>query len=49
MPGVFLSYRRSDSGVWTRRVHERPALRFGENLVWRDEDDIRLGKDYEHK
>jgi tetratricopeptide (TPR) repeat protein len=46
MPGVFLSYRRSDSGVWTRRVHERLALRFGESLVWRDEDDIRLGKDY---
>jgi tetratricopeptide (TPR) repeat protein len=46
MAGVFLSYRRKDSGPWTARLHERLALRFGEDLVWRDVDDIRVGRDY---
>lgn len=46
MAGIFLSYRRSDSGEQTRRLHERLALRYGEGLVWRDEDDIPLGSRY---
>lgn len=43
MPGVFLSYRRSDSGEWTDRLQERLELRFGETLVFRDLDDLRVG------
>ena len=46
MPGVFLSYRRRDSGSWMDRLQERLELRFGEDLVFRDLDDLRVGGDF---
>jgi hypothetical protein len=46
MAGVFLSYRRKDSGPWTDRLQERLELRFGDDLVFRDFDDLRVGSDF---
>jgi TIR domain len=43
---VFLSYRRRDSGPWMDRLQERLELRFGEDLVFRDLDDLRVGGDF---
>jgi hypothetical protein len=46
MPGVFLSYRRSDAGGWAGRLKDHLVLRFGANRVWQDVDDLPLGSDY---
>jgi len=46
MPGVFLSYRRSDSGGWAGRLRDHLALRYGEERVWQDVDDLTVGTDY---
>jgi hypothetical protein len=46
MPGVFLSYRRSDSGGWAGRLKDHLVLRFGADRVWQDVDDLPLGSDY---
>lgn len=46
MPGVFLSYRRKDSGRWVDRLQERLELQFGDDLVLRDVDDLRIGRGF---
>lgn len=46
MAGVFISYRRTDSGGWAGRLNDHLALRFGSNVVWQDVDDLEVGKDY---
>jgi hypothetical protein len=46
MPGVFLSYRRSDAGGWAGRLKDHLVLRYGPNPVWQDVDDLALGADY---
>jgi TIR domain len=46
MPGVFLSYRRSDAGGWAGRVKDHLVLRFGPDRVWQDVDDLGVGTDY---
>ena len=46
MAGVFLSYRRSDSGGWAGRLRDHLALRYGEDGVWQDVDDLTVGSDY---
>jgi hypothetical protein len=46
MPGVFLSYRRNDSGGWAGRLRDHLALRYGEDRVWQDVDDLTIGADY---
>jgi hypothetical protein len=46
MPGVFLSYRRSDAGGWAGRLKDHLVLRFGPDRVWQDVDDLALGADY---
>src|SRR4051812_9204098 len=46
MPGVFLSYRRNDSGGWAGRLRDHLALRYGEDRVWQDVDDLTVGSDY---
>ncbi len=45
MAGVFISYRRGDGG-WAGRLRDHLQLRFGDNLVWQDVDDIKLGRDF---
>ncbi len=46
MPGVFLSYRRSDAGGWAGRLRDHLVLRFGPDRVWQDVDDLPLGGDF---
>ena len=46
MPGVFLSYRRNDAGGWAGRLRDHLALRYGEDRVWQDVDDLTVGSDY---
>lgn len=46
MPGVFISYRRSDGGGWAGRLNDHLSLRFGDNVVWQDVDDLEVGKEY---
>jgi hypothetical protein len=46
MPGVFLSYRRNDSGGWAGRLRDHLVLRYGEDRVWQDVEDLTVGSDY---
>jgi hypothetical protein len=46
MPGVFLSYRRNDSGGWAGRLRDHLALRYGEDRVWQDVEDLAVGREY---
>jgi hypothetical protein len=43
MPAVFLSYRRSDSAVWCEKLSDHLSLRFGDDIVFRDVDDLQPG------
>jgi len=44
--GVFISYRRADSGKWAALLDKHIGFRFGHDLVFRDVSDIQLGKDF---
>jgi len=46
MPGVFLSYRRNDSGGWAGRIRDHLVVRYGEDHVWQDVEDLTVGSDY---
>ena len=46
MAGVFLSYRRNDSGGWAGRLRDHLVVRYGQDRVWQDVDDITVGSDY---
>jgi hypothetical protein len=46
MAGVFLSYRRNDSGGWAGRLRDHLALRYGKDRVWQDVDNLTVGADY---
>ncbi len=46
MAGVFISYRRTDGGGWAGRLNDHLSLRFGNNVVWQDVEDLEVGKDY---
>lgn len=43
MPALFLSYRRADSAAWCTRLGGHLNLRFGEDIVFRDVDDLAPG------
>ncbi|WP_304896717.1 toll/interleukin-1 receptor domain-containing protein [Methylicorpusculum sp.] len=43
---VFISYRRSDSAGYTGRLADRLAKEWGEDLVFRDYDDISPGQNF---
>jgi tetratricopeptide (TPR) repeat protein len=43
MPAVFLSYRRSDSAAWCARLSNHLNLRFGDDIAFRDIDDLLPG------
>ena len=46
MPRIFISYRRTDSGVFTGRIHDQLKARFGANNVFRDVYNIPAGSDF---
>jgi hypothetical protein len=46
MPGVFLSYRRNDSGGWAGRLRDHLVVRYGEGRVWQDVEDLTAGSEY---
>lgn len=43
MPAVFLSYRRRDSAAWCGKLSDHLSLRFGDDIVFRDVDDLQPG------
>lgn len=43
---IFISYRRDDSIVHARLIHNQLAARFGEDSVFMDIDDIDYGRDF---
>ena len=46
MSGIFISYRRADSGDTARRLHEFLGARFGEASVFIDVETIEAGADF---
>lgn len=46
MPGVFLSYRRNDAGGWAGRLRDHLVLRYGDDRVWQDVEDLTAGSEY---
>lgn len=46
MPGIFISYRRSDSMDATGRIHDRLVSEFGRDQVFKDVDSIPIGTDF---
>jgi len=46
MPGVFISYRRDDSGGYAGRLFDVLASRFGPDQTFMDLDDIKGGDDF---
>lgn len=45
-PRIFISYRRADSTSITGRIHDRLAMAFGEENIFKDVMDIPAGADY---
>jgi hypothetical protein len=43
--GVFISYRRQDTGSQAGRIYDRLADRFGESNIFMDVDSVGLGLD----
>ncbi len=46
MPGIFISYRRSDNPDATGRIYDRLVSEFGKERVFKDVDSIPLGRDF---
>ncbi len=46
MPGIFISYRRSDNPDATGRIYDRLVTEFGKARVFKDVDSIPLGQDF---
>jgi hypothetical protein len=46
MPGLFLSYRRSDSAAETGRIYDRLVGHFGKEAIFKDVDSIPYGVDF---
>ncbi len=46
LPGIFISYRRSDSPDATGRIYDRLVAEFGKARVFKDVDSIPLGQDF---
>ncbi|HSM81554.1 MAG TPA: toll/interleukin-1 receptor domain-containing protein [Nodosilinea sp.] len=45
MPLVFLSYRRRDSQIVTRRIYQRLTETYGNDAIFLDEESIPKGED----
>jgi eukaryotic-like serine/threonine-protein kinase len=46
LPGIFISYRRSDNPDATGRIYDRLVSEFGKSRVFKDVDSIPLGQDF---
>lgn len=46
MSGVFISYRRADSAGHAGRLFDHLSMRFGQDLIFQDFDDIKPGTDF---
>ena len=46
MPGIFISYRREDSGPYAGRLYDHLSAHFGAGRVFMDLDTIRPGDDF---
>ena len=46
MARIFISYRRADSRVITGRIHDRLAQAFDKNSIFKDVDNIPIGRDF---
>ncbi len=46
MPGIFINYRREDSGGYAQQIYRALRAHFGTKLVFMDIDTIRSGEDY---
>ena len=46
MPGIFINYRREDSGGYAQQIYRAMRTHFGAKLVFMDIDTIRSGEDY---
>lgn len=46
MPGIFISYRRSDTGAYPARVAKSLSQQFSETEVFFDRDSLRAGEDF---
>ena len=46
MPGIFINYRREDSGGYAQQIYKALRSHFGAKLVFMDIDTIRSGEDY---
>ncbi len=46
MPGIFINYRREDSGGYAPQIYRALRAHFGKQLVFMDIDTIRAGEDY---
>lgn len=46
MPGIFISYRRSDNPDAVGRIYDRLVSEFGKSRVFKDVDSIPLGQDF---
>ncbi len=46
MPGIFISYRRSDAPDAVGRIYDRLVSEFGKTRVFKDVDSIPLGQDF---
>jgi tetratricopeptide (TPR) repeat protein len=49
MSTVFLSYRRIDSQTWCKRLSDHLSLRFGDDMVFRDVDDLKAGMQWQRE
>jgi TIR domain len=43
MAGVFISYRKNDTGGWAGRLKDHLEMRFGASQIKQDVDDIQRG------
>lgn len=46
MSKVFISYRRTDSAAWAEKLNRHLTLRYGDDLVFQDVEDIKPGSNW---
>lgn len=46
MRKVFISYRRTDSAGWAKRLYAHLSMRFGKDLIFQDVEDIKFGRNW---